>query len=142
MTGTTQVMTALRSVVDTRRFPLVWIPAQSGPLDDGEADRFIADLTQLLIAGERYVLLADNGPPPLSEAGSDAFTRWFRSERVRLQRVCAGMVMVIPAGPMHDAAAMQVQAMTKTDRWPYPMVVKASHAEAEAWARIRLDSED
>ncbi|SIT07249.1 hypothetical protein [Insolitispirillum peregrinum] len=124
--------------IDVSAFPLVWLPAQYQPLDEDQSQAFIAGLGALLDAGRRYVLIAENGPPPMSEAGSQAFSRWFRRERDRLRQVCAGMVMLIADPQARAVAEGQVAAMLRGGAWPYPMIVLGTRQDAEDWAAGQL----
>ncbi|GAB3119011.1 hypothetical protein [Novispirillum itersonii] len=128
----------IRYSPDTSRFPLVILPAAPAPLSEADSTALIATLTTLLEDGRPYVLIAENGPPPLCDAGTRAFTHWFRQERDRLHRLCRGMVMLLPAGPAVAAAEQQVARMTAAPGWPYPVVVHTTADSARAWAEARL----
>lgn len=124
-------------ILDTRSFPLVWLHSPARPLDADEVKALITGLTGLLDDEHPYVIINDGGPLALPRDEERAFALWFKGNRDRLARVCAGMAIVIPPGPAHDDTARQI--IKATAAYPYVVTVVPDTETAVAWAHGRLE---
>ena len=101
------------------QFPQVWVSA-------APSSTWEAELDALLSRGERFVLLTRNLPDKEYSSSTEkkAFALWFKRNRKRLAKVCAGSIVIVPNKMVATGLAPLVVPLCRVFGYPVRVVTE------------------